>query len=127
MNCPYHALNGFLRGARFGHREERKYGALILQKPLRLVKDGEVGGWGGGGCQEILYLTPSTYSLHCHHQNDSALRWARIQHNALEDLGFRFIPTTRHGSHHPEAGEKVGVGFRGGSGGEGVEGEKCAA
>ena len=48
-----------------------KHWALRLQKPLRLIKDGEVG---GGGRDLDLY----TYSLHCHHQTDSALRWAAV-------------------------------------------------
>ena len=51
-----------------GNGEGRKHGALRPQKPLRLIRDGEVGGSG------ILYF--NTYSLHCHHQNDSALKWA---------------------------------------------------
>ena len=37
---------------------------------LRLIRDG--GKWGDG------YLCPTTYSLHCHHQNDSAIRWAAV-------------------------------------------------
>ena len=41
-------------------------GALRPQKPLRLIRDGEVGGSG------ILYLTPTRYTVT--HQNDSALR-----------------------------------------------------
>ena len=47
----------------------RKHGALRPQKPLRLIRDGEVGGMG---------ISPNTYSLNCHHQNDSALRWAAV-------------------------------------------------
>ena len=35
---------------------ERKHGALCPQKPLRLIKDGEVGGSG------ISYLTPTRYT-----------------------------------------------------------------
>ena len=34
------------------HQQERKQLALRPQKPLRLIRDGEVGGWG------ILFLTP---------------------------------------------------------------------
>ena len=37
---------------------------------LRLIRDG--GKWEDG------YLCPTTYSLHCHHQNDSALRRAAV-------------------------------------------------
>ena len=47
----------------------RKHGALHPQKPLRLIRDGKVGGSG-------IFIF-NTYSLHSHHQNDSALRWAR--------------------------------------------------
>ena len=36
---------------------ERKHGALRPQKPLRLIRDGEVGGL------EILYLTPTRYTV----------------------------------------------------------------
>ena len=42
------------------------HGASRPQKPLRLFRDGEVGGWG-------IFIS-NTYSLHCYHQNDSALR-----------------------------------------------------
>ena len=41
---------------------------------IRLIRDGEKGEGGEGmevGEREIIYLT-----LHCHHQNDSVLRWA---------------------------------------------------
>ena len=38
-------------------REGRKHGALRPQKPLRLVRDGEVGG------REFLYLTPTRYTV----------------------------------------------------------------
>ena len=48
----------------------RKHGALCPQKPLRLIRDGEVGGSG--------IFVPNTYSLRCHHQNDSALKWAAV-------------------------------------------------
>ena len=45
-------------------------GLDVHNKLLRLIRDGVkwglvVGGWG--------YLCPTTYSLHCHHQNDCAL------------------------------------------------------
>ena len=43
-----------------------KHGALRPQKPLRLIRDGEVGGSG-------IFIS-NTYSLHRHHQNDSALK-----------------------------------------------------
>ena len=46
--------------------EGRKHGALRPQKPLRLIRDGQVGG-------STIFIS-NTYSLHCHHQNDSALR-----------------------------------------------------
>ena len=49
----------------------RKHRALRPQKPLRLIRDGEVG-WSG-----IIFI-PYTYSLRYHHQNDSALRWAAV-------------------------------------------------
>ena len=53
-----------------GRGKGRKHGALRPQKPLKVIRDGEVG---GGGCDNF---TSNAYSLHCHHQNDSALRWA---------------------------------------------------
>ena len=37
---------------------------------LRLIREG--GKWGDG------YLYSTTFSLHCHHQNDFALRWAAV-------------------------------------------------
>ena len=40
-----------------------------------LVRDGEVGGVGLSGSGIV-----HTYSLHCHHQIDSALRWAPVSH-----------------------------------------------
>ena len=48
----------------------RKLGALRPQKPLRRIRDGEVGGSG-------IFIS-NTYSPHCHHQNDSALKWAAV-------------------------------------------------
>ena len=47
-----------------------KHGALRPQKPLRLIRDGEAGRSG-------IFIS-NTYSLRCHHQNDSALRWAAV-------------------------------------------------
>ena len=44
---------------------------------MRLIRDGQKGGGRGVwrlGKREIIYL-----SLHCHHQNDSALRWAAMR------------------------------------------------
>ena len=51
-------------------KEGRKHWALRPQKPLRLIRDGEVRG--------VTNFISNTYSLHCHHQNDSALRWAVV-------------------------------------------------
>ena len=48
----------------------RKHGALCSQKPLGLIRDKEIGGSG-------IFIS-NTYSLHCHHQNDSALWWAAV-------------------------------------------------
>ena len=48
----------------------RKHLALDPQKPLRLIRDGEAGGSG-------IFIS-NTCSLHCHHENDSALRWAAV-------------------------------------------------
>ena len=50
----------------------RKHGALRPQKPLKLIRDGEVGGPGSG-----IFIS-NTYLLHCHHRNDSALRRAAV-------------------------------------------------
>ena len=67
--CTFHTLINLLVTSLFyiqaRHRmiEGRKHGALRPQKPLRLIRDGEVR---GGGGREILYLTPTR----CHHQND---------------------------------------------------------
>ena len=42
---------------------------------MRLIRDGEKGEGGMEvGEREIIYL-----SLHCHHQNNSALRWAAMR------------------------------------------------
>ena len=50
--------------------QKKKHGVLHPQKPLSLIRDGEVVGSG-------IFIS-NTYSLHCHHQNDSALRWAVV-------------------------------------------------
>ena len=42
-----------------GRIDGRKHWALRPQKPLRLIRDGEVGGGGSG----ILYLTPTRYTV----------------------------------------------------------------
>ena len=47
-----------------------KHWALPPQKPLRLLRDGEVG--------RFRNFISNTYSLHCHHLNDSALMWAVV-------------------------------------------------
>ena len=44
------------RPLRLTGANERKHGALRPQKPLRLIRDGEVGGSG------ILHLTPTPYT-----------------------------------------------------------------
>ena len=65
-------------------REERKHLALRPQKPLRLIRDGEVGG------SEILYLTPTRYSVSTTmilvgscviHFNVSLIVWAKSHDN----------------------------------------------
>ena len=47
---------------------------------MRLIRDWENGEKGGmevgGGVREIIYL-----SLHCHHQNDSCIRWVAMRAN----------------------------------------------
>ena len=48
----------------------RKHWASRPQTPLRLIRDGEVGKSGN--------FIFNTYSLHYHHQNDSALTWAAV-------------------------------------------------
>ena len=45
------------KDAVFTMGKERKHWALRPQKPLRLIRDGEVGGLG------ILYLTPTRYTV----------------------------------------------------------------
>ena len=49
----------------------RKHSAQRPQKPLRLIKDGEMGGGGGGVWRwgKVIYL-----SLHRHRQNDSCIK-----------------------------------------------------
>ena len=42
-------------------KEGRKHGASRSVKPLRLIRDGEVGE--GGGWSGILYLTPSRHTV----------------------------------------------------------------
>ena len=71
-------------------------GFLCPQKPLRLIRDGEVGRSG-------IFIS-NTYLLHCHHQNDSALRraascvshfnvslivWAKSQDSVHKPLFFK--------------------------------------
>ena len=51
-------------------RKKETWGFLCLQEPLRLIRDGEVGG------RE--FFLSNTCSLHCHHQNNSALRQAAM-------------------------------------------------
>ena len=49
---------------------QSKHGAH--SETIRLIRDGEKGGWGGvwrWGEWEIIYL-----SLHCHHQNDACIK-----------------------------------------------------
>ena len=48
-----------------------RMGFNVHNNLLRLIRDG-VGELGDG------YPYPTTYSLHCHHQNDSALRRAAV-------------------------------------------------
>ena len=51
---------------------------ITSTETMRLIRDGEKWGrWHGlrwAGKRDIIYL-----SLHCHHQNDSALRWAAMR------------------------------------------------
>ena len=57
---------------------------LTSTETIRLMRDGEKGGGGGGmegGKREIIYL-----SLHCHHQNDSCIKM---------DVTTRMIPALR--------------------------------
>ena len=49
---------------------KKKLWALRPQKPSRLIKDREVGGFGN--------FISNIYSLLSHHQNYSALRWAAV-------------------------------------------------
>ena len=45
-------------------------GLYVQTQKKRLIRDGEVGG--------VENFISNTYSLHYHHQNDSALRWAVV-------------------------------------------------
>ena len=67
------AFGGMPAGGKF----VRKHGVVRPQKPLRLVRDGEVGGSG--------ILISNTYSLHCHHQNDSVALQGALSNNILVD------------------------------------------
>ena len=42
---------------------------LTSTETIRLIRDGDGGGYGGEGEREIIYL-----SLHCHHQNDFRIK-----------------------------------------------------
>ena len=64
------------------HGRGRKHGALRPQKPLRLIRDGKVGG------RELLYLTPTRYTVTTKndsvgscvsHFNVSLFVWAKPQ------------------------------------------------
>ena len=67
----YHCLlDGFVTLSEIKVRKGRKHLALRPQKPLRLIRVGEVGGSG-------IFIS-NTYLLYCHHQNDSALRWVVV-------------------------------------------------
>ena len=70
LPCPLELLDGA------GDRLLRYLliGLHVHTNLLRLIRDGAV----GGGERENGYLCPTTYSLHCHHQNDSALRRAAV-------------------------------------------------
>ena len=50
-------------------------GLNIHSNLLQLTRDGGNGGW---GVVVVGYLCTTTYSLHCYHQNNSALRWAAV-------------------------------------------------
>ena len=50
--------------------KKKKHWALRAQKPFKLIRDEEIGG--------LEIFISKTYSLHCYHQNDSALRWAVV-------------------------------------------------
>ena len=58
-----HCWKLFLKSPFFYTGKKKKHGALCPQKPLRL------------GVENFI---SNTYPLHCHHQNDSALRWAVV-------------------------------------------------
>ena len=59
-----------MRGERRENGRNETYRALRTQKPRRVLGTRKLERLGGGG------VIPSTsYSLHCHHQNDFAARW----------------------------------------------------
>ena len=65
LSVQEHSMN-----SKTGREKKKKHWALRPQKSLRLIRDGEVGA--------VRNFISHTYSLHCHHQNDSALRWAVV-------------------------------------------------
>ena len=62
-------------------------GLNVHSNLLRMIRDG--GKWGGDG-----YLCPTTYSLHCHRQNGSALR------GQLCDTFYFFINCNNNNHHN---------------------------
>ena len=88
-------------------RERKEHSALRQQKPFRFNRDGEVrkvkaGGWGGGGRRgrggEV--FRSNAYSLHCHHQNDPAVRWDSCMSHFNVLLFFR--PKSQDSVHKPQ-------------------------
>ena len=57
--------------AMFVKERKETLGFTSTETIKRLIRDGEVGGSG-------IFFISNTYSLHCHPQNDSALRWAVV-------------------------------------------------
>ena len=76
-----------------------KHGALRPQKPSRLIRDGRVGGSG-------IFIS-NTYFLHCHHQNDSALRWAALW-AILMKVSFTVWAKCQDSVHKPEFLKRMG-------------------
>ena len=67
---PHHQNDSALRWAAVW-QETLGFTSTETINCLMLIRDWEVGGSG------FLYLTPTRYT-YCHHQNDSALRWAVV-------------------------------------------------
>ena len=70
---------------------------------MRLIREGEKVGWGGGrgygggGKREIIYL-----SLHCHHQNDSCIKMGSDESHFNVSVGSDGLTKSQDSVHKPQ-------------------------